>query len=258
MDIELLNRVKRELKSGSWNNRQKYLAQNPGGKFLSTYKINAALEEPKDWNQIAADCSNNPNHEYFGETAEFILAEWKSRGAKGKDRGNTLDDYITAKLEGKSFDFSECDKETINKCSFFDETYDKFFKDFMYVGSEIWVNSEKGISGRMDTVFIAESKKTPGKYVLLIAEWKNTEKLTDSNKWSNLLGPAKHLEQSELNKFTNQVYIYKYILENELNIDIDVDVRIFQYKKDGYKIWKPGFEYSKQYIEDIIEYAKKC
>lgn len=243
---ELLKKIKR----ASWANKESWEKANPGKKMMSTYAINASLEKEKDWNAIAQKCSENPNHQYFGVPAEEILIKWKTKADKGAARGNTLDDYMKVKLSGSTMDMSTFDDILLKKCKQFDNLYDFFIAKLdSYVGSEIWLNSAKlGLVVRIDSLFTIHNNNT-----LLVGELKNTENMSTEDRWNYLIGPAKHLQQTDFNKYSIQMYIYKYILE-ELGFP-DVKVLLFNIKTDDYHIKYPAFPYDSNFIKDCAEWC---
>lgn len=251
----LAYQVLQKIKSKSWSTKQEVLKERGQDfKFLNTYSINALLEKPKDWNAIAQKCSDNPNHEMYGKPVEEILADWKSRGKKGQNRGLKLDSYIQAKLSNKSFDIAELDEIERLKCSHFDTTYEKFFKDMALVGQEVWLTSKLGVNVRLDALFLRPNENAEVK--LLIIDWKNNETITTFDRWNKLIGPASHLDQCDIVKMTLQIYIYRYILE-EYGISNSIIERVFQYTVNDYFIHKPAFEYDAKFIEEIIEFCFK-
>jgi hypothetical protein len=240
------------IKNKSWETKKR--VQSDKGwdfKFLSTYAVNDLLQEPKDWTAIATRVSNNKKHKFFGKDPDWILQEWRSKGKKGQDRGMTLDTYIGAKLNKAPIFTDNMDEIERAKCQHFDQTYDKYFDKLPLVGQEVWLTSELGINVRLDALLLRpDAKEQPA---LLICEWKNNENLSKSDQWNRLLGPASHLEACDWVKMTFQIHIYRFILE-EYGITNTVG-RIFQYTKDKYEIHKPAFPYSKDFIQNVIEWC---
>lgn len=240
------------IKTTGWNNRTAWQNEQ-NTKFVSTYAINNAIEKPKDWDAIALKCSENPRHEMFGKSVEEIRAEWSSRASKGQNRGVKLDDYINAYLGGVPMSHDEITDETLlAKCKNFDKLHTIVFnKLHSYIGSELWLNSAKiGLSVRLDSLFTTNNNRE-----LLIAEWKNNESLSTYNKFDKFIGPASHLENTDHNKFTIQVHTYKYIL-HEYGLFDKISSRIFNIKKDNFKILKPAFEYDKEFVEELVTYTR--
>ena len=240
-----------KIKQIGWANRNAWLKENPRQKFISTYAINGVLEEPKDWHAMATKCGNNPNHEHFGKTAEEIQKIWSTKANTGADRGNTLDDYIKAVLSETRIDTSSFDEQLVNKCHQFDKLYTNVFAKFdSYIGSEIWLTSYNlGLSVRLDSLFKVSDD------TLFISEWKSTEKMSMTNKWQKLLGPMNQFDASDLNKYTLQLHIYKYILL-EYGLSFNIVGKIFNMKTDDYLILE-GFEYDKHRIEDIVTFTRQ-
>lgn len=247
----------RKLRKIGWDNRVKWLSENPDQKLLSTYKVNSAISKPKDWIGIATTCANNPNHEHFGKEPSAIIEIWKNKKYVGADRGNTLDDYITNRLSGTGNNIDGFDNELRIKAKQFDGLYDRFISKLpTYVGSEIWLTSYKlGLSVKLDSLFT--TTKGSDKRVL-ICEWKNTETISTKNFFEKLIGLASHLDDCDLVKFTIQIHIYRYILE-EYGIFDSVSAYIYQFSTlhDLPQIHKPIFEYDPIFIENIVDQTKE-
>lgn len=238
--------ILKHIKSTSWSIKKKQV--NP----ISVYKIFSALEKPKDWNKIAESCSNNPNHEHFGKPAAEITKIWQAKGAKGANRGNVLDDAITYTCQtGSMLALNTEDTALLDKYANFYQFYQKYLsnKDFSYVGSEIWLNSEKlNVICRLDALF--QYLVNDG---LLIFDWKNNEKFNYSDRWNRFEGPMSGYDVCEANKFTLQTYIYRYILE-EYGFS-NVSTRVLQLTSEFAKIHKPAFDYDAKLIEEIAKYS---
>lgn len=247
----------RKLKNIGWDNREKWLGENPNQKLLSTYKVNAAMSKPKDWLAIARGCSENPNHEHYQKEPEEIIEIWQTKKNTGADRGNTLDDYIKDRLSGQGTNKDGYDAELIQKAEQFDGLYDRFISRLpTYVGSEIWLTSYKlGLCVRLDSLFT--TTKGTDKNVL-ICEWKNTERITTKDYFEKLVGVASHLDNCDWVKYTIQIHIYRYILE-EYGIFNGVSAYIYQFstQNDLVKIYKPMFDYDPKFIEDVVLQTKQ-
>jgi len=244
-----------ELKRTGWDNRTAWQNAHPDQKLLSTYAINKALQEPKDWDAIALKCSNNPNHEMFGLTVEAIRLEWSSRGKKGQNRGLKLEDYIDSKLaHGGQVDIAGIeDPKLLSKMGHFDNLYDTVLSRMhSWIGTEIWLTSKVlGLSVRCDSLFLA--KDSP--QICLIAEWKNTESIATSNRFEKLIGPASHLYDCEWVNYTIQFQIYQYILL-EYGIFDEIIARCFQFKTTGYETLGPAFDFDPTFIEAIVNFTR--
>jgi hypothetical protein len=245
------NELLKKLKRLSWLNRTEWLSKNPGHKTLSAYAILSALQQPKDWDDIALKCSKNPNHQHFGKTVKEIRTLWSTKSMSGANRGNTLDDWIFAKCSGTQLDTSTFDEQLLNKCAKFDVLYENVIsKMYSFVDSEIWLNSKiLGLSVKLDSLF--ETTKN----TFLVCEWKNTNNPSLDNRWQKLLGPASHLDDSDLNKWTIQTHIYRFILE-EYDIADSIKTIIFNIKEHE-TIPFTGFDYDANFIRDIVSFSKK-
>ena len=252
-NFEQLSKVKKI----SWNNRVTWIEANPDSKLLSTYKIFEALQKPKDWHAIAKKCSTNPTHEMFGVEPEMILQKWQTKGATGANRGIKLDDYITAKLSNEQFDIeSITDENLLAKCVQFDCLHANVLsKLHSYVGSEIWLNSlQLGLSIRCDAMFTLTDDRS-----CFIPDWKNNEKLSTVNSYrQKLLGPLNNIDDTDLAKYTLQTYLYKYVIEEEMNSVFDTcQTRIMNITSTDVKTWSGAFEYDKQLIAEIVKFTNQ-
>ena len=107
------------------------------------------------------------------------------------------------------------------------------------------------MNGRFDAIFSNDKQ-------LLIIDWKNSEEIKEFNKYQKMLGPCKDFDDCDLVKFTIQVYMYIYILRETYGIKIPMSSCIVQFpgEKDYYyKIFKPAFEYDRDLMKKIIDYA---
>jgi len=247
--------LRTKIKKISWNQRQQFLSETDNdGKFLSTYKIWQQLEQPKDWHSIAQRCSENPTHEMYGVPAEQILERWRTKSSTGANRGNVLDDYITAKLQNASLDISHIDDQNLlKKLEYVDSCYANVLsKLHSYVGSELWLNSSKlGVSVRCDSMFTSTDNMN-----CFIPDWKNNNSMSTSNRWQKLRGPASHLEQTDWVKYTFQLQIYKYIVEDYEIFDT-VSAKIINFTQDGTKWLDFAFPYDKRFIEEVVQFSKE-
>jgi hypothetical protein len=220
--------------------------------FTSVSKIINACTIPTDWNAVAAKCSTNPDHEHYRKSPDEILTIWRTKSTTGANRGNELDDALEYTQVNKSkYDGSFTDDKAANKYNSFYQFYQSnILPHFTHIGAEIWLNSKTlGVNGRLDELM---HYTTPTD--LIVFDYKNTESIKAENKWKKLRGPLSKLDDCELNKYTLQLYLYKYILE-EYGFNVHA-VRILQLLENETKPIKPAFGYSKSLIEDIVSFAK--
>jgi hypothetical protein len=247
----------------SWSNREKFLADNPNAKFLNAYSIYELLQEPKDWLSIATKCSENPNHEHFDKDPEAILEIWNTKKEKKAKDGNTLDDYIELKLKknnlGQLLTFKqvEIDNENfslVEKCNNFDKLEEDLLKKLNYLTTELWLTSENGINLRCDALFsIPDIEKDIHHAVVM--EWKSLDKVSMTNHWNKLIGPLEGYDDCDKTKFTLQTHLYRYIIES-FGIFSKIMTNIYNFNTLSYQHIPQAFPYSKEKIEEILEYCK--
>lgn len=242
---ELLQKIKNQ----SW--QHKLAVDGQGRQWRSISQIINTLVEPFDEVKVATKCAENatPGSKYWGMSVDEILASWRTKASMAANRGMDLDVYIQSVLHHKPKPIID-EPVLQKKC----EAFDKFKQDCLdkvpdleFIGSEIWLNSEKyAIRGRLDALFFLNGG-------LVIFDWKNNDKFSMDN-FKHMLGPLDYLPQSDIAKFTVQLYGYKYFLQEEFQIPVK-SVRVIQFTEDGYTIHKPVFEYDKEFMEEIFDYA---
>ncbi|MCM1441114.1 MAG: hypothetical protein NC131_18220 [Roseburia sp.] len=243
---EILNRIKTQ----SWNHKLTVDA-DPNKKWFSISQVINALTKPFDEVAVATRCAEKatPGSKYWGMSVDEIIASWKLKASVAADRGMGLDTYIQSVLHDKPKPLID-DPILQKKCAQFDLFKEKCLDavpGIQFVGSEIWLNSEKfGIRGRLDALFVM------GEH-LIIFDWKNNDEFK-VNTFEKMEGPCDFLPTSDINKFTIQLYGYKYFLQEEFGMSVK-SVRVVQFTQDVYTIHKPTFEYRKDFMEEVFNYA---
>lgn len=237
------------LKSRSWNHKIDVDAEKR--KWYNVSAMLNALEKPFDELAVATACFNNatPGSKYYGMSVQEIITMWKTKCSYMGNMGMNLDTYIQAALRNKPKPIID-DPVLLNKCNQFDILKrDIIDTNLTFIGSEIWLNSKHyAFRGRMDALFQVNNTE-----YLTIFDWKNNEELKYNN-FERMLGPCDFLQKSDLNKFTIQLYLYKYLLENEFEQKVK-GVRIAHIKEHEYNLYKPTFEYDKKFMEEVINWC---
>lgn len=234
-----------QIKRHSYNSSKLVLS------WVSIHKILAQLEKPFDAEAVAQRCADTakPGSKYYGMSKDDILNQWAEKRTSGSNKGIGLDTYINS-IFNAGIKLEILEPSLKNKCAQFDkfklDVIDKH--NIKFIGSEIWINSVKyGIRGRLDSLMLSNDNE------LIIFDWKNNEEF-NINMFEKMLGPCCNLLKSDINKFTLQVYLYKFMLETEFDLKIS-GVRIVQFRENEYVIHKPAFKYDDDFMRNVIEYA---
>lgn len=243
-------------------------------KLLSVSKIIETISNKFDKEEQSKKCFekyyNDINSKYYHMTQEEILKLWNDKSELGKSNGSLLDKFIdfyfktiydnNAKsihlLEIENFlnkDEYFLNKNLFNKCLNFIKFYEAYIlkNNINLIGHELWmIDNINKIRGRLDALFSYKNE-------LLIIDWKQTENITTTNKWDHLFGPLSLYDDCDLNKYTIQIYLYKFILKNIYKFNNQIETRIIQLLDNKYSIYKPIIEYSDNLIIDIINYTKQ-
>lgn len=249
-NIELYNNLKQK----SWDLKLQVDGRNHGPAWLSTSEIVSSVAAAFDAVKVATKCAEKatPGTKYYGMTVEEIIDSWNAKASQAAYRGMGLDTYIQATLHNKPRPIVDDDDNLQKKCHHFDEFFnEKLSKlpNIELVGTELWINSlQHTIRGRMDALF------SLGEFLLLF-DWKNNDEFKVNN-FEKMQGPCDFLPQTDMNKFTIQLYTYKYILEQEFEQKVK-SCRVVQFNDVGYHIHKPQFEYQKEFMEEVFAWARK-
>lgn len=239
---ELLKRIKRI----SWDTKQKFITENPGYGTTSVSKMIAECTIPFDADAAAKSVSTNPNHEHYGKSPEEIKSIWEANKFKGQVRGNSIDDYIKAKVLGLEFNFGD-DEIFKRKCLGVDKFYDQVISKFdSFIGDEVWLSSN-GINVRCDGLFTLGNS-------IVVAEWKNITNLKTNNPRKKCHGLLTGYDDCDLLKINIQVYTYKYILEQYFGTEFQIHPIAINFVEDGFEIIPLLFK--NRYLEIIPELAK--
>ena len=241
--------------------------------FISVSKIIDNISNKFDKEKQSLKCFekyfNDINSKYYQMTQEQILEQWEEKSKIGKLNGSMLDEFIDFYIKtiyndtGKTIHLMEIEnflsnkvyydnKNLFNKCLSFIKFYETYIlkNNIQFIGNELWmIDNIHKVRGRLDALFSYKNE-------LLVIDWKQTENITTDNKWDNLLGPMSIYSDCDLNKYTIQVYMYKFILKNIYKFNNNIETRIIQLLDNSYKIYKPIIEYNDNMIIDIIDYVK--
>ena len=228
---------------------------------LSASRIIETLKEPFDQEAVAKKTFmkhfDDPNSVYYHMSVADIINLWSQKAETGKLNGQLLDKYI-----GYTFELSEnadevkkkflesIDEVPRKKCISFDDFYQKnILNKLKFVCREVLLydNSLK-INGRPDALFLSGDN-------LILVDWKNTEDIKTSNPWNKLKGPLYAYDACDLNVYTVQVYLYKYMLKNTYHITSNIVPIIVNIRQEGFGIYQPIIPYSDELVEKVIEYA---
>lgn len=227
----------------------------------SVSKIVDLCKAEFDKNKMAKHCFekyyNDEKSTYYHKTVEEILEMWQEKAKNGMENGKKLDSFIGSILNKDEICekrlYENCQNDIIKrKYNTFKYMYEKeFIKnnfDFICREGTIYDTKHKW-SGRFDAIFVKNNE-------IILIDWKNNEKITTENKFSNMRGPMYRYESSDLNGYTIQLYLYKYALRNIFGFnDVNIKTIICRIGEGEYEFFKPTIEYSDELMEDIIEYA---
>lgn len=227
----------------------------------SVSNIVSHLKTPFDKDKIANKTHDlhfdDPKSIYYKKSVEEIIEMWDKKAETGRANGVALDDFIGLILDDNASDdvlddYKSGFSETIQKkCDSYYKFYNSSIKDKLtfLCREQVLVHPDLKVNGRFDAMFYYNSN-------ILLMDWKNTEKIANSNKFSKMLGPLYSYDDCELNSYTMQVYIYKYILRNVYHLyDVNIVPLIVQVGQKDVKTYQPIIEYSDKLVEDCIDYA---
>lgn len=195
----------------------------------------------------------------FKVNPELIKRAWKFINKKGTMKGSMIHDYIENLLLNKIFKYPK--NLILNEFGFdpiikeYEITkkhVDKFYKDIfgklIPIKTELVVfDDESLIAGMLDILFYNVKEKE-----FQIWDNKTNKALTLENKERHLKDDLFMLEQSDLEIYSLQLDLYKYIIEKNTNIKLGKSYIVwFSHRNDTYKIIKTKDR--SFYVKKIVE-----
>lgn len=179
-----------------------------------------------------------------GLTAEYVKAIWKIKGDFAALKGTELhlfaECYLSDGTKIKTVTPIEHQKELI--VNFWDRVKDSL----EVVATEFRIASKKyGIAGTIDLLIYS---KTTQKYHIL--DWKSNEKIEITGR-NDLLPPLNKYQDCEFHKYSIQLGIYRYLLEEEFNCELG-DSMILHLGSSLKQINKITCFYPKEEISKIL------
>lgn len=202
---------------------------------------------------------SNYKSEQFSIEQKDILRAWEFINKKGTIKGSAIHDYAENLFQNKKYEYP---KELILKEFGFDPVHreyeitkkhvDKFYKDshsrLIPIRTEFVVyDRESLIAGMLDMLFWNVKYK-----VLQLYDWKTNKDFTFEMKSRHLLGDLFMLEDCDLELYSLQLDLYKYIIEKNTGIKLGQSYLVwFSHNNDSYQLIKTKDR--SYYAEKIVE-----
>jgi len=180
-----------------------------GQELTSVTKFLGQFKKPFDRMGIAQKVADRE-----GRSVSDVLAEWDTKSKNALDLGTRVHEHIRKVLSGEKI---ETDpflslNETCPEIEAFDKLYSNLTAKTTYVE---WVigDAELGIAGTVDALFhrreIDEDHHIDEYHIF---DWK-TGKFDMFNNFENLLPPFNEFDASQLNIYSLQLSLYRFIIE---------------------------------------------
>lgn len=191
--------------------------------------------------------------ERSGVTQAEILRQWEEKGARSRDKGTRVHQYVEDVMDGKVDPILQRVNDRVPEMEAFDKAWTKLRAelDAKMVKQEFVVGDEEfGVAGRVDNLMSI----LPPKYKSRLAcvfDWK-TGKLDTENRFERLLPPFDAYDSCKLNLYSIQLSLYRLILErNKPEITLS-DGYILHLRDDGtYQLHR-----ARDFREEIFEWLK--
>ena len=259
-----------------------------GGDSISVHKVLGTLFAPFDADAISQRLyekyHNDPNSNYCGKTAEDIKDMWKQSGARsigiGQRVGDTIN-YFFSLLKSPTTSLDEqrrildkairrIDVNEFNEAwmpewkgyyrgcmnSFFEYLRSLDGTDWELLGTEIPLyDPVNKILGRADGILRQGER-------LVLIDWKTDQEINTMNRFQKMLGPMCGYQDTKLNKYTMQVYLYMWMMQSVYQIDTPIEAIIVKFNAtpegdtiEEPTIFEPNIPYEREDMDDVIEYA---
>jgi hypothetical protein len=143
-----------------------------------------------------------------------ILRKWAKNGDVSSKRGTLLHWHCEMFMNGSCIygPFS-------TEFSYFLDFYEKYMlpKGLIPVRTEFSIfHTGLAVAGQIDVLL-----KYYGTDKYVIADYKRSKEIKEFNRWQQLKEPFDHLDSTNLNTYTLQLLMYRYILQTEYGLDVD-------------------------------------
>lgn len=202
--------------------------------------------------------SNNKSEQFSIEQRD-ILRAWGFINKKGTIKGSAIHDYAENLFQNKKYEYP---KQQILKEFGFDPVWreyeitkkhvDRFYNDthgkLIPIRTEFVIyDKESLIAGMLDMLFWNVRMKE-----FQIWDWKTNKDFTNEMKSRHLLGDLLMLEDCDLEIYSLQLDLYKYIIEKNTGIKLGQSYLVwFSHNNDNYKIIKTKDR--SYYAQKIVE-----
>lgn len=178
---------------------------------------------------------------YSHLSVDDLLRDWEQRRNRGTKVHKEIENFINLK-ESKV----DSDLKTMQGIKFLNQ---KCIKDTNLLFSEIKIFSKTlKIAGTIDLMIYNKEKN----HISLI-DWKTNEKIKKNGYTNGIVHPVNDLTDSSFNRYSLQLSMYKYILEEFYSSKVN-GLFIIHLKDDNYNIIQ--CDYKQYYIEQMIKYVK--
>jgi hypothetical protein len=151
-----------------------------------------------------------PVSRYYGMTNRAIKSAWAKGGKDSRDAGTRLHEQIEQYYNNVEFEADENDKALDQFLKWDEDTN-------LTVWRTEWVvwDEDTKVAGTVDAVF----KNTAGDYILV--DWKRCKEIRLNNPYDSCTVPSlSHLSDCNYVKYSIQLNVYRYILEQKYGISI--------------------------------------
>lgn len=153
---------------------------------------------------------------YGDKTPEQVKREWKAGGAEASERGSRLHKYIEDFYNGadaRADAVADLDVEVGYFYSFAATLSLTPYRTEWYIFDET-----ARIAGSIDMIFQVDPVGAPRKVAMY--DWKCSKEIKMKNKYERGKGPLAHLDDCNLNHYSLQQNMYKYILEKHYGLEV--------------------------------------
>jgi len=226
-------------------------AKNPSGKTIEFDPANHSFKVSQTdqtligstsvikgfFNEFDADKWAPRTAKKRGITKAAILKEWAEKAERGRNEGTNVHEYAEYALSCRFWPDKvppPRPEPLSDRCEVLFEITDRSIawlsKYYQLEAIEkIIFSPHLGVAGIIDFLMINEDGLT-------IFDWKQNKIIKNSNPYQQALGPLKHLEDHDFNKYSLQLNIYRHILleENYYPEGTKISMKLIHLTPEGY------------------------
>jgi len=202
--------------------------------------------------ELAKKLASFPWAKKQGKTMRTFLKEWKETAEVGTKIHEYMENYCKNTMQECDFEEILANKEY--KVQRGIEWLDKFLeskKKYILLPEALVYDIPNKLAGTVDLIVVEENEDPVDKPYITLIDWKSNTNFTKNYDNQNGKEPISHLPNTKLSKYTLQLSMYAYMLEQQGEAYVK-ELLLVELGDEKVKVHK--VDYLKKEVEDMIKW----